>query len=140
MKLSTVERIAIALAAVFMAGLLAYHLGRESSEAPVTVITERKADRAEVLRGGDEPSPAPSVSPAEASAEDEASVPVVSKININTATAEELCGLPGIGEVLAGRIVEFRRQHGNFKSIEDIMEVKGIGKGIFEKIRDYITI
>jgi competence ComEA-like helix-hairpin-helix protein len=138
LKLNTVERIAILLTVFFMVALLAYHLGRESSEAPITVITERKADRAEVLRGGDEPLLSPALSPA--TAEEDASKPGDTKININTATVEELCALPGIGEVLAERIIDYRRQNGDFEFIEDIMEVKGIGEGIFAKIRDYITV
>jgi len=137
LKLNTVEKCAIMLTIIFIVLLLGYHFGRESSEAPFTVITERKADRAEVLKGGDAPSVSPSVSP-EATGKD-SSKPDGTKMNINTATAEELCSLPGIGEVLAERIVEYRRENGDFEFIEDIMEVKGIGEGIFAKIRDHIT-
>ena len=62
------------------------------------------------------------------------------KFNINTATAEELQTLNGIGEVLASRIVEYRESIGSFLFIEDIMEVSGIGSGLFERIKDLITI
>ncbi len=61
------------------------------------------------------------------------------KININLAYSADLQRLPGIGEVMAERIVEFREQNGNFKNIEDIMLVKGIGIKKFEKIKDLIT-
>ena len=61
-------------------------------------------------------------------------------ININTAGSEELQTLPGIGEVIAGRIIEYRDNHGGFLNIEEIMEVSGIGEKMFENIKDYICI
>ena len=61
------------------------------------------------------------------------------KININTATAEQLIELNGIGEVKANAIIEYRNNYGNFTSLEEIMNVKGIGEKTFEKIKDYIT-
>lgn len=61
------------------------------------------------------------------------------KININTCTKEELMNLPGIGEVLATRIVEYRESR-KFNSIEDIMNVSGIGNKKFENIKDFITV
>lgn len=63
-----------------------------------------------------------------------------SKININTASAKELESLPGIGPVLAQRIVDYRAQKGGFKTIEEIMEVSGIGEKRFEAIKDLITV
>jgi len=62
------------------------------------------------------------------------------KININTASARELEELPGIGEVLAERIVSFRETNGPFKSIEEIKKVSGIGEKKFESIRDLIVV
>ncbi|WP_236914677.1 helix-hairpin-helix domain-containing protein [Clostridium sp. Cult2] len=60
------------------------------------------------------------------------------KININNCTKEELMSLPGIGEVLAGKILEYREQH-LFKTIEDIMNVSGIGDKKFDSIKELIT-
>ena len=58
-------------------------------------------------------------------------------VNINTATLDELKTLNGIGDVIAERIIEYRSSNA-FKSKEDIMSVDGIGKGIYEKIKDHI--
>ena len=70
-----------------------------------------------------------------------ASKTVDGKININTATAQQLSdGLNGIGEVLAKRIVDYRTQNGIFKSIEAIKNVSGMGEKTFAKIKDNITI
>ena len=62
------------------------------------------------------------------------------KVNINTATQNELDGLPGIGPALAQRIIDFREENGNFKSIEDIQNVKGIGDSKFDEIKDKIVV
>ena len=62
------------------------------------------------------------------------------KININRATAAELTRLPGIGETRARQIVEHRDKHGYFTAVTQIMEVSGIGEGIFNNIKDHITI
>lgn len=62
------------------------------------------------------------------------------KININTASVEELQELPRIGAKIAQRIVDFREEHGEFKKIEEIMKVKGISEKIFKRIKDQITV
>ena len=62
------------------------------------------------------------------------------KININTASVKELDALPGLGPTMAKRIEEYRQSKGAFTSIEDIKHVKGIGDGLFKKIRDRITV
>lgn len=61
-------------------------------------------------------------------------------ININTASAEELQTLPGIGPSISKRIVAFREENGPYKRIEDLMKVKGIGEKSFQKIRHLITV
>lgn len=60
-------------------------------------------------------------------------------VNINTASITELDSLPGVGEVTAQRIVEYRQQH-SFTRIEDIMQVKGIGEAKFNKMKDRLTV
>lgn len=62
------------------------------------------------------------------------------KININTASQELLETLPGIGKTYAARIIEYRNTYGGFDSIEEIMNVKGIGEKRFESLKDLITV
>jgi competence protein ComEA len=61
-------------------------------------------------------------------------------INVNSASAKELEDLPGIGPALAQSIVDHREDHGPFAAIEEIMDVWGIGQGVFEDIRELITV
>ncbi|NPV27181.1 MAG: hypothetical protein HPY81_06990 [Firmicutes bacterium] len=64
-----------------------------------------------------------------------------SKVNLNTATAAELdARLPGVGPTLAQRIVDYRNQHGKFRSIEDLKNVSGIGEKRFQELKDLITV
>ena len=62
------------------------------------------------------------------------------RININLASQSELMDLPGIGNVLSGRIVDYRNQYGAFSSIEEIRNVSGIGEKRYEAIKNKITV
>ncbi len=62
------------------------------------------------------------------------------RVNINTATVDELDALPGIGPTTAQEIVDYRLEHGNFASIQEIRNVPGIGPATYDKIKDYITV
>jgi competence protein ComEA len=61
------------------------------------------------------------------------------KVNINAASADQLSALPGIGAKLAARIVEYRQKTGAFKSVQELMNVKGVGEKNFEKLQPYLT-
>ncbi|MBR1398200.1 MAG: helix-hairpin-helix domain-containing protein [Selenomonadaceae bacterium] len=61
-------------------------------------------------------------------------------VNINTADADELDTLPGIGPAMAQRIIDYRQTHGSFKSIDEIQNVRGIGQKKFENLKSRITI
>ena len=65
---------------------------------------------------------------------------VLGRININSATADELTSVPGIGSVTAQRIVEYRRKYGKFYSINDLLKIKGISETTLDDIRPYITV
>ena len=64
----------------------------------------------------------------------------IPKIDLNTATLSQLDSLPGIGPVIAERILELREKSGPFKRIEDLMNVQGIGEKKFLKLKDLITL
>ncbi|MDY4489499.1 MAG: ComEA family DNA-binding protein [Candidatus Faecousia sp.] len=110
--------------ALFSAFLLGFFLGRQSGAVQIQINS--------VVSGQ------PSTSPPETTQPDrtQAGFP----ININTASAEELTSLPGIGDVLAGRIVSYREQYGSFLSTEELMDVTGISEKTYERIREYVTV
>ncbi|MCI9212000.1 MAG: helix-hairpin-helix domain-containing protein, partial [Ruminococcus sp.] len=62
------------------------------------------------------------------------------KVNINTASKEELTALNGIGDTRAASILAYRESYGPFGSIEDLMKVEGIKEGVYNKLKDDITV
>ncbi|MFA0733096.1 MAG: hypothetical protein RJAPGHWK_000300 [Candidatus Fervidibacter sp.] len=82
---------------------------------------------------------APSLPPPPRSRAERAKTPA-KIVHLNTATEADLMSLPGIGPVLAKRIVEYRRQIGGFKSVEQLLEVKGIGPKKLERLRPYVRL
>jgi competence protein ComEA len=66
--------------------------------------------------------------------------PAAATINLNTATAAELEKLPGIGQKVAARIVEYREKNGPFKKVEELMNVQGIGEKSFLQFRSQLTV
>jgi competence ComEA-like helix-hairpin-helix protein len=69
-----------------------------------------------------------------------ASASQLPRISLNTAPADSFELLDGIGPVYAERIVEYRRKNGSFRSLKELMEVKGIGPVVFENIKNYLTL
>jgi comEA protein len=61
-------------------------------------------------------------------------------VNVNTATADQLMLLPGIGEAKAQAILERRKEQGGYKSVDELLEVKGIGAAALERIRPFVVI
>ena len=70
----------------------------------------------------------------------ESFMPEWEPLDLNKAGVEELTRLPGIGEELAHRIVEYRTARGSFETVEEIMEIPGIGKGKFAEFQDQVTV
>lgn len=66
--------------------------------------------------------------------------PTAGSINLNTASIQELMRLPGIGESYARRVVAYRQEHGRFRSVDDLINVKGIGPKKLENLRLFLTI
>jgi len=71
---------------------------------------------------------------------EESSPRLIGTVNINTATAEQLEMLPGIGEARANAVIALRKQRGGFKSIDELKDVKGIGEAALERLRPYVSI
>ncbi len=66
--------------------------------------------------------------------------PAQGTINLNTATAEQLQRLPGVGPAMAERLLEFRKENHGFQSVEDLLQVSGIGEKKFEKMRPFVRV
>ena len=66
--------------------------------------------------------------------------PDLSPVNLNTADEAALTALPGIGEALAARIVEYREEHGPFEAVEDLTNVSGIGQGKLAALEGLVTV
>lgn len=61
-------------------------------------------------------------------------------VNLNTANAEELQLLPGVGEKRAAAIIEIRKRKGGFKAVEELADVKGVGEALIERLRPHLTV
>ena len=77
---------------------------------------------------------------AEPSARGSESGPAAGRVNLNTADAAELQTLPGIGPVLAERIIQYRAEHGSFPTVDALTEVSGIGEKRLAAVRDLVTV
>ncbi|MCL2344179.1 MAG: helix-hairpin-helix domain-containing protein [Firmicutes bacterium] len=137
MKLSKWEKAAIAAALVFVLLIVGYFIGSSRLGGGFTVASAKTQEAVSPLLPSATPStralPSPSAAP---------TPPPTPHfpIDLNTATADELDALPKIGPALAERIIAYRQENGNFASIEDVKNVKGIGDAIFADIKDLITV
>ncbi|WP_297289989.1 ComEA family DNA-binding protein [uncultured Flavonifractor sp.] len=138
MKISKLELISLILAAAFGAFAAGWFLRGASSAQPVRVETEHLlAQPTAVVLPTAQPSATPDPSPAVTAEQTPAPD---GKIDLNTATAEELMTLPGIGEKRAADIIADREANGPFRMPEDLARVDGIGEGILEGLIDLVTV
>ena len=128
-KVTKTEALLLAMTLVFLLLTGAIFVLRSRSGGAEYVV------RNETMRAAEEETPPASV------LEEEPPVPSAENpLNINMADVAALDTLPGIGPVLAGRIVEYRSTHGAFSKKEDLLLVEGIGEGIYGDLRDVITV
>lgn len=113
--------------ALFVGFTLGLFVGRNTGSGTVTLAVPAQMQTAPTTTA---------TAAAETVPEETVSFPV----NINTADADTLTALPGIGRVLAERIVAYRRQNGSFRAIEEITKVEGIGEKKAEAILELITV
>ena len=114
-KITKTEWMLLGLTGIFLCGLLAVSAADRGAALDSAVETEVEVPQEEI-------------------------VPDLSPLDLNTATEEELMELPGIGEELARRIVEYRTEHGPFSDVQQIMDVPGIGEGKFAAMEGRITV
>ena len=118
----------VILTVAFAAFLIGFYVGRNHAAQPVT-LSVPKSMQTEPPRATEAVQETLVTEP-----------PVFFPIDLNTAGERELTALPGIGEVLSRRILDYREQQGRFSAVEELLYVQGIGKVKFEAILDLITI
>ena len=116
-KITKTEKLLLACTAVYLAALCAvFAWERTSRGSGPEIRTDRIASSEEVIPLSARP------------------------VDINTASAEQLAQLPGIGPTLAGRIVAYRESHGAFRKLSELLQVTGIGPDTFLQMLDEITV
>lgn len=165
MRLKKPELALLSLTLLAFAVMVGFFLGRNTVAGPVRIVTRNAAQAAPPAQeDGTQAAPSSSGQPLEESGtrtmpsspaqppEESAAQAAPSSsgqppeegvtfpVDLNTATAEELQALPGIGETRAAAIVAYREEHGPFTYVEDLLAVSGIGEGILANMMDYITV
>lgn len=141
MKLTNLERISIAVTALALAAMIGFFLGADAGMQRITTqLSNLSLSPSQTQPSRQNPLPEPSPALQETLPEPEETPAIRFPLDLNTATAEELQALPGIGTTRAQAIVDYRAEHGPFRYVEDLRGVSGIGEGTLAKIMDYVTI
>ena len=127
--ISRYEKAALGLTAAFLLFTGGWFYARQSAAQPYTVTVSQSAP---------EVSSAPAVSASEEEQPD--SLLEGEVIDVNSAPVEDLQRLPGIGEKRAQAIVAWREEHGPFQSVDELIQVSGIGEKLLAGLRDYATV
>lgn len=117
---------------------------QHENETSITSSTSDKQGESRAEPSSDPKPPASSTQPSAASSQSSVSyesvVSTLPKIRVNSAIKNELMTLPGIGEVKAQAIIDYRELNGPFMSVDELINVKGIGPATLEKIKDLVVI
>lgn len=135
-----VTRVATGLTAVLVIFILGFSLGRNPTDDGMILISSQSAIESSAIVDSEPESSAvdqpSSALPESSQSEESTAFP----IDLNTADAAQLDTVPGIGEVIAGRIIEYRNSVGKFKTVDELLNVKGIGEKTLDEMRDYLTV
>ena len=131
--------VATGLTAVLVIFILGFSLGRAPTEDGMLLVSSQSAMESSAIVNS-EPESSAAEQPSSALSESSQSESAVFPVDLNTADAALLDTVPGIGEVIAGRIIEYRNSVGKFKTVDELLNIKGIGEKTYANLKDLICI